>query len=94
MDGPWWRVLTKRGPLEKAMAKHHENPMNNMSSEKDIKVKDELPTVGAQYATGDKCRNISRKNEGAESKRKKHPVVDVSCCESKVQCCKEYCIGT
>ena len=22
MDGSWWRVLTKRGPLEKAMANH------------------------------------------------------------------------
>ena len=94
MDGPWWRVLTKRGPLEKAMAKQHENPMNNTSRQKDIKVKDELPTVGAQYATGDECRNSSRKNEEAESKQKKHPVVDVSGCESKVRCCKEYCIGT
>ena len=45
MDGPWWRVLTKRGPLEKAMAKQHENPMNNTSRQKDIKVKDELPIV-------------------------------------------------
>ena len=22
MDGSWWRVLTKRGPLEKGMANH------------------------------------------------------------------------
>ena len=84
MDGPWWRVLTKRGPLEKAMAKQHENPMNNTSRQKDIKVKDELPTVGAQYATGDECRNSSRKNEEMEPKQKQHLVVDVTGDGSKV----------
>ena len=63
MDRSQWRVLTKHGPLEKAMAKQHENPMNNTSRQKDIKVKDELPTVGAQYATGEEQRNSSRKNE-------------------------------
>ena len=31
-----------------------ENPMNNMTREKDRTLKDELPrSVGAQYATGD-----------------------------------------
>ena len=25
MDGSWWRVLTKRGPLEKGMANHFRN---------------------------------------------------------------------
>ena len=84
MDGPWWRVLTKCGPLEKAMAKQHENPMNNMSREKDIKVKDELPTVGAQYATGGQWRNNSRKNEGMEPKQKQYPVVDMTGDGSKV----------
>ena len=34
-------------------------------------LKDELPKlVGAQYATGEKQRNSSRKNEKAESKQK------------------------
>ena len=52
-------------------------------------------SVGAQYATGDQCRNNSRKNEGMEPKQKQHPVVDVTGERSNVQCCKEqYCIGT
>ena len=57
-------------------------------------LKDELPrSIGAQYATGDKWRNNSRKN--AETKKKQHPVVDVIGDGSKVLCCKEqYCIGT
>ena len=39
----------------------------------------ELPrSVGAQYATGDKWRNNSRKNEETEPKQKQHPVVDVT----------------
>ena len=40
-------------------------------------------------------RSSSRKNEGAEPKWKRIPVMDVSDREHKVQCCKEqYCIGT
>ena len=36
-----------------------------------------------------------QKNEEMEPKEKQHPVVDVTCDGSKVQCCKEqYCIGT
>ena len=67
-----------------------------MKRQKDRTLKDELPwSVGAQYATGDQWRNISRKNEGMESKQKQHPVVDVTGDRHKVQCCKEqYCIGT
>ena len=72
-----------------------ENPMNSMKRQIDRTMKDELTkSVGAQCATGEQWRNNSRKNEEAESKQKKHPVVDVSGCESKVRCCKEYCIGT
>ena len=42
-------------------------------------LKDELSmSVGAQYATGEKWRNNSRKNEETESKQKQHPVVDVT----------------
>ena len=53
-------------------------------------LKDELPhLVGAEYATGEECRNSSGKNEEAET------VVNVTGDGSKVQCCKEqYCIGT
>ena len=70
--------------------------MNSMKRQKDRTLNDELPRlVGAQYATGDQWRNISRKNEEREPKQKQHPVVDVTLDGCKVQCCKEqYCIGT
>ena len=59
-------------------------------------LKDELPRlVGAQYATGEKWRNNSRKNEEMELKQKQCPVVDVTGDGSKVWCYKEqYCIQT
>ena len=54
-----------------------------------------FPSVGFQYAIGEKWRNSSRRNEEAETKQKQCPVVDVTGDESKVECCKEqYCIGT
>ena len=70
--------------------------MNSMKRQKDQSLKDELPrSVGAQYTTGDKWGNNSRKNEGMEPKQKRHPVMDVTAGRIKVQCCKEqYCIGT
>ena len=73
-----------------------ENHMNRMKRQNDRILKGELPgSVGAQYATGDRWRNNSRKNEGLETKKKQYPVVDVTGDISKVQCCKEqYCIGT
>ena len=73
-----------------------ENPMNSMKRQKDRTLKDELSrSVGAQYATGDQWRNISRKNEETEPKQKQHPVMDVTGDGSKVWCCNEqYCIGT
>ena len=72
-----------------------ENPMNNMKRQKDTTLKDELRSVGAQYAAGDQWRNNSRKNEETDPKQKQHPVVDVTGDRSKVWCCKEqYCIGT
>ena len=76
--------MTKRGPLEKGMAKPLqysclENPTDRMKRQKDKTLKDELPrSVGAQYATGEKWRNKSRKNEEAEPKQKQHPVVDMT----------------
>ena len=93
MDGSWWRVLTKSGPLEKGMAKPlqlscPENPMNSMKRQKDRTLKDELPRlVGAQYATGEEWRNNSRKNEEMEPKQKHHPAVDGD--GSQIRCCKE-----
>ena len=67
-----------------------ENPMKSMKRQKDRTVKDELPrSVGAQYTTGDKWRNHSRKNEEMEPKQKQCPVVSMTGDGSKVQCYKE-----
>ena len=69
-----------------------ENLMNSMKRQNDRILKDELPrSVGAQYATGDKWRTTSRKNEETESKQKQHPVVDMTGDGSKARCCKEQC---
>ena len=47
-----------------------------------------------QNTTGKEQRNSSRRKEGPESKRRQHPVVDVSGGGNQVWCCKEqYCIG-
>ena len=63
--------------------------MNSMKRQKYMTLKDELPrSVGAQYAAGDQWRNNSRKNEEMESKRKQHPVVDVTGDGSKVRSVK------
>ena len=62
-----------------------ENPMNSMKTEKYRTLKDELPrSVGTQYATGDQCKNNSRKNERMEPKQKQHPLRDVTGDRSKV----------
>ena len=90
MDGLWWRVLTKCGPLEKGMENHfHILALRTHEQHEKAKdrrtLKDELPrSVGAQYATGDQWRNNSRKNEETEPKQKQHPVVDVTGDRSKV----------
>ena len=45
--------------------------MNSMKRQNDKILQEELPRlVGAQYATGDRWRNNSRKNEGMEPKEK------------------------
>ena len=52
-----------------------ENPMKSMKRQKVITLKDELPrSVGAQYTTGDQCRNNFRKNEEMTPKKKQHPL--------------------
>ena len=72
-----------------------ENPLNIMKRQKDRTLKGELPrSAGAQYATGEKWRNNTRKNEEMESKQNNNQLY-VTGDGSKVQCCKEqYCIGT
>ena len=60
-------------------------PMNNVINQKGMILKDELSrSVGAQHATGEEWRNISRKIEEMESKQNQHPVVDVTGDRSKV----------
>ena len=73
-----------------------ENPTDSMKRQKDRILKDELPRlIGAQYATGDQWRNNSRKNEEVETKKKQHPVVDVTGDGSKAQCfIEQYCKRT
>ena len=98
-DTSWWRVLTKCGLLEKAMANHFSvlalrTPWTVWKGKK-IEHWKILRLVGAKYATGEEWRNNSRKNEETESKQKQHPVVDVTDNGNKVWCCKEqYCTGT
>ena len=62
-----------------------ENPMNSMKSQNERTLKEELPrSVGAQYATGDQWRNISRKNEGMEPKQKQYPEVRSNAVKSNI----------
>ena len=62
-----------------------ENPKNSMKRQEDRTLKEVLPrSVGAQYATGDQCRNNSRKKKETEPKQKQHPAVDVTGDGSKV----------
>ena len=62
-----------------------ENPMKSRKRQNDRILKEELPrSVGAQYATGDKWRKASRKNEGMKPKQNQYPVVDVTGDRSKV----------
>ena len=88
MDRSWWRVLTKRGPLEKGMTNQYsclESPMNSMKRPKHRTLKEEPPrSVGAQYAMRDQWRNNYSKNEEQGPKQKHHPVVDVTGDGSKV----------
>ena len=52
--------------------------MNSTKRQKDVTLKDEPPGLaGVQYATGEEWRNSSRRNEEAEPKQRRHPVVDV-----------------
>ena len=62
-----------------------ENPMNSMKRQNDRILKEELPrSVGAQYATGEKWKNKSRKDEGMEPKQKQYPAVDATGDRGKV----------
>ena len=75
MDGSWWRVLAKCGPLEKGMAKDFSifalrTPWTVWKGKKIWHWKMNSPGEQVpQYVTGDHWRNNSRKNrEGAKAK--------------------------
>ena len=82
-----WPTGEKNGkPLQYSCL---EDPMNSTKRQNDRTLKDELPrSVGAQYATGNRWKNNSRKNEETEPKQKQHKVVDVTGDRRKVRCCK------
>ena len=62
-------------PLQYFALRNHEQ----YEKEKDRTLKDELPrSVGAQYATGNRWKNNSRKNEETEPKQKHHQALDVT----------------
>ena len=66
--------------------------MNRMKRQKGMTLKDELSRlVGAEYTTGEEQKHSSRRNEDIDINQKQHPIVDVSCGGSKVQCCREQC---
>ena len=98
-DGSWESLdrmwSTGEGNGKRLQYSCLKNPMNSMKRQNDRILKEELPrSVGAQYATGDQCRNNSKKKEETERKQKQHPVVDVTGDWGKIWCCKEqYCIG-
>ena len=70
-------------------------PQEQYEKKKVRTLKDKLPkSVGAESATGDQWRTNSRKIEETKPKQKHHPIVDVTGDGTKVQCCKEHCIGT
>ena len=82
-SGKMWSTGEDNGkPLQYSCL---ENPMNSMKRQNERILKEELPRlVGAQYATGDQCRNNSKKNEEMEPKQNQHRVVDMTGDESKV----------
>ena len=92
-DRMWSTEEGNGNPLPYSCLEIH---MNSMKRKTDRILKEELSRWGgAQYATGDRWRNNSRKNEGIEPKQKQYPVVDVTGGNRKVQCSKEqYSIGT
>ena len=65
-DRMWSTAEGKGKPLQYSCL---EIRMNSMKRQNDRILKEELPgSVGAQYATGDRWRNNSRKNEEMETK--------------------------
>ena len=102
MDGSWWRVLTKCGPLEKGMANHFSilalrTPWTVWKGEKIGHWKMNSPGQLVPSRLLEISGEITpeRMTRWSQSKKKKHPVVYVTGDGSEVWCCKEqYCIGS
>ena len=107
MDRSWWRVLTKKKKISNntwSTGKGNGKPVflprephEQYEKAKDMTPEDEPPrSVGVPYATGEKWRNSSRRNEEPGPKWIWCSDLDVSeSGESKVRCSKEqYFIGT
>ena len=75
-DSMWYTGEGNGKPLQYSCL---ENRINSVKRQNGRILKEVLTrSVGAQYATGEEQRDSSRKNEEAESKRKQHPVADVT----------------
>ena len=86
-DRMWSTGEGKGDPLQYSCLEMHKKSMKRQI---DWILKEELSrSVGAPYATGDRWRKNSRKNEGIEPKQKQYPVVDVTGDRRNVQCYKE-----
>ena len=72
--------------------------MNSRKRQTHMILEDEPPRSGSvQHATEEEwwtITNTSQNNEVPGPKWKGHSAVNVSAGDSKVRCCKEYCIGT
>ena len=97
-DEPWWRVLTRYGPLEEGMTNHFsifalKTPWTVWKGKMIWHWKMNSQVSRCPICYGEEWKNKSRKNEEMEPKWKQHPVVDVMVTE--VRCCKEqYRIGS
>ena len=103
MDGSYWRVLIKCGPLGQQMANHSSilsvrTPWTVWKGKTILhwKMSPKVRRCPINYWEQRRAiTNSSRKNEVAGPKWKECSVLDVSGGERKVPCCKEkYCTGT
>ena len=100
MDGSWWRILTKCGPLEKGMANHFSilalrTPWTVWKGKKMRHWKMNSPGWQVPNMLLEISGEITPERIKTQRQKQKHPVVDVTGDGSKVWCYKEpYCIGT
>ena len=100
MDGSWWRVMTKHGPLEKGLANHFSilalrTPWTVWKGKKIGHWKMNSPGWQVPSMLLEISGEITPEEWRNRAKAKQCLVVDVTCDGNKVWCCKEqYCIGT